>query len=78
MLAAFIISAILLVIGVLILGFRIFFIRNGEFPNIHIGGSQALKSKGVHCATTQDREAQKVKVKSYTNADMMQEISQKL
>jgi len=78
MLAAFIISSILLIFGVLILGFRIFFIRNGEFPNIHIGGSQALKSKGVHCATTQDREAQKVKVKSYTNADMMQEISQKL
>ena len=76
MLEAFIISAILLIIGVLILGFRIFFIRNGEFPNIHIGGSSALKSKGVHCATTQDREAQK-KVKRYTNAVMMQEISDK-
>ena len=77
MLAAFIISAILLIIGVLILGFRIFFIPNGEFPNIHIGGSQALKSKGVHCATTQDREAQKKNVKRYTNADMMEEISKK-
>ena len=77
MLAAFIISSILLIFGVLILGFRIFFTRNGEFPNIHIGGSQALKSKGVHCATTQDREAQKIKVKSYTNADMMEEISKK-
>lgn len=77
MLEAFIISAILLIIGVLILGFRVFFVRNGEFPNIHIGGSTALKSKGVHCATTQDRDAQKT-VKRYTNADMMKEISQKL
>jgi hypothetical protein len=34
-------------------------------------------SKGVHCATTQDREAQKKNVKRYTNADMMEEISKK-
>jgi len=77
MLQAFIISAILLIIGVLILGFRIFFIKGGEFPNIHIGGNQALKSKGVHCATTQDREAQK-KVKPLSNEDMMLEITKKL
>ncbi|MGB4414433.1 MAG: hypothetical protein WBI53_06060 [Paludibacter sp.] len=77
MLQAFIISAILLIIGVLIMGFRIFFIKGGEFPNIHIGGNQALKSKGVHCATTQDREAQK-KVKPLSNEDMMQEIIKKL
>lgn len=77
MLQAFIVSAILLIIGVLILGFRIFFICDGEFPNIHIGGSQALKSKGVHCATTQDRDAQK-KTKKLSNADMMKEITQKL
>lgn len=77
MLAAFVISAILLVIGVLILGFRIFFTKQGEFPNIHIGGSQALKSKGIHCATTQDRDAQK-KPKQYTNNDMMREISREM
>ncbi len=77
MLQAFIISAILLIIGVLIMGFRIFFIKGGEFPNIHIGGNQALKNKGVHCATTQDREAQK-KVKPLSNEDMMLEIIKKL
>ncbi|MBN2765795.1 MAG: hypothetical protein JXR27_05425 [Paludibacteraceae bacterium] len=77
MLAAFIISAILLIFGVLILGFRIFFTRHGEFPNIHIGGSQALKSKGVACATTQDREARRAP-KRYTNADMIKEITGKL
>lgn len=71
---AFIISAILLIFGVLLLGFRIFFIKGGEFPNIHIGGSTALKNKGVHCATTQDRDAQK-KVKPLTNNDMINEIT---
>ena len=74
MLQAFLVSAILLIIGVLILGFRIFFIKNGEFPNIHIGGNKGLKEKGVHCATTQDREAQKVK--SLTNKEVYNEITQ--
>ena len=77
MLEAFIISAVLLFVGVLLLGIRIFFVKGGEFPNIHIGGNQALKSKGVHCATTQDREAQK-KVKQLNNNDMMLEITKKL
>lgn len=43
----------------LLLGIRIFFVKNGEFPNGHIGGNKALKDKGVHCATTQDRLDQK-------------------
>lgn len=73
MLQVFIVSAILLIIGVLILGFRIFFIKGGEFPNIHIGGNQALKDKGVHCATTQDRDAQKSN--KLTNKDLYSEIS---
>ena len=77
MLEAFIISAVLLFVGVLLLGIRIFFVKGGEFPNIHIGGNQALKSNGVHCATTQDREAQK-KVKPLINNDMMLEITKKL
>ncbi len=74
MLQAFVVSAILLIIGVLILGFKIFFIKNGEFPNIHIGGNKGLKDQGVQCATTQDREAQKSK--SLTNKDLYNEITQ--
>jgi hypothetical protein len=59
MLEAFIVSSVLLVIGILLLGFRIFFIKGGVFPNIHIGGNKALKEKGIECATSQDRNAQK-------------------
>lgn len=40
------------------MGYRIFFIKDGQFPNIHIGGNKGLKDQGVHCATTQDRMAQ--------------------
>lgn len=61
MLAAFIISAIILFFGILFMGYRIFFSKEGSFPNIHIGGNPGLKKQGVACATTQDREAQKRK-----------------
>ncbi|MFV0472166.1 MAG: hypothetical protein ACK5L7_09080 [Paludibacteraceae bacterium] len=56
-----IISALILFVGVTLLGVRIFFSKQGKFPNIHIGGNKALKEKGIACATTQDREAQKAK-----------------
>lgn len=59
MVAAFIISAIILFFGILFMGYRIFFTKNGSFPNIHIGGNPGLKKQGISCATTQDREAQK-------------------
>ncbi len=57
MIQAFIISAILLLIGILLLGVRIFFTKDGSFPNIHIGGNKALKDRGISCATSQDRDA---------------------
>lgn len=64
MIEAFIISAILLFIGILLFGIRVFFIKGGVFPNIHIGGNKALKDKGIGCATSQDREAQNSKRQS--------------
>ena len=71
MIEAFIISAILLIIGVILMGLRIFFIKNGEFPNIHIGGNKALKDKGIACATSQDRDAQAKKSNLANKANNM-------
>ena len=31
----------------------------GKFPNGHVSGSKALRQKGIGCAQSQDREAQK-------------------
>lgn len=59
MIEAFIVSAVLLIIGILLFGIRVFFVKNGEFPNIHIGGNKGLKDRGIACATSQDRDAQK-------------------
>lgn len=57
MIEAFIISSLLLFIGILLFGIRVFFVKGGVFPNIHIGGNKALKDKGISCATSQDKEA---------------------
>ncbi len=72
---AFIISVVLLLVGVLILGLKIFFVKGGEFPNIHIGGSKELKDRGVSCATTQDRDAQS-KVKPMNMSKLIDQITE--
>ncbi len=46
----------LLLIAVLLMGVRVFFTKKGEFPNTHIGASKAMQDRGIHCATSQDRE----------------------
>ncbi len=63
LIAGVLITTIIVFVAVFLLGFRIFLSKNGKFPNIHIGGSKALKEKGVSCATSQDAEAQKAKPK---------------
>lgn len=72
MINAIIVSTILLFLSILLLGVRIFFVKNGQFPNIHIGGNKALRNKGIPCATTQDRQAQSSK--RYDTTKMMNEI----
>lgn len=53
-------SIILMAIAIILLGVRVFFMKNGEFPNTHVGANKALRNKGIRCATSQDREAQTI------------------
>ena len=52
-----IVGAVLLFIVILMMGIRVFFSKDGEFPNIHISNHDAMKERGIRCATSQDREA---------------------
>ncbi|MGL4331549.1 MAG: hypothetical protein ACRCZQ_10260 [Bacteroidales bacterium] len=45
-------------ISVLLLGIKVFFTKNGKFPNTHIEGNKALSKKGITCAKTDDKQAQ--------------------
>jgi hypothetical protein len=53
------ISIILLAIAFALLGINILIRKNGKFPHIHIGGNKELAKRGIFCATTQDKIAQK-------------------
>ncbi len=59
MLKLFLICLALLLPAVLIMGFRVFFTKNGKFPNSHVEGNTALRKKGITCARSQDRAARK-------------------
>ena len=56
MLQTLIIGIALGLIAFLLIGIRVFFTKNGEFPNTHIGASKAMQDRGISCATSQDSE----------------------
>lgn len=68
-----IISSVLLVIAILLLGVRVFFVKGGKFPNTHIGSSKAMRDRGIGCATSQDREAQK-NTKRLSTSDIVEQL----
>lgn len=49
----------LLAIAILAMAIQILLKKGGKFPNTHVGGNKHLKRQGVHCATTQDKLAQR-------------------
>jgi len=42
-------------ICVLLLGIRIFFVKGGRFPDLHLKDNEALKNKGIQCAGSQNK-----------------------
>ncbi len=59
MLTMIILSVIILLLAFVLLGINILLKKNGSFPDGHVGNNKAMNEKGINCATTQDREAQK-------------------
>lgn len=47
-------AVIILVICVLLLGVRVFFVKGGKFPQTHIAGNKELTKKGISCSKSQD------------------------
>lgn len=61
MLKLFLIILALLLPAVLLMGFKVFFTKDGKFPNSHVSGNAELRKRGITCARSQDREARKNK-----------------
>ncbi len=45
-----VIAIALVAIAVILLGVKVFFVKDGKFPSGHIHDSQALRHRGVTCA----------------------------
>lgn len=58
MLQTLLITAILTAIAIILLGVKVFFVKNGKFPETHVGNNPAMKERGITCAKSQDKEAQ--------------------
>ena len=48
-----ILSVVLLAIAVLLMAVKIIFVKGGKFPSHHAHDSEALRKKGVKCASKQ-------------------------
>lgn len=57
MINTILLSLAIVALAMILLGIKVFFTKNGEFPNTHIEGNKALREKGIHCIKTQDRQA---------------------
>ena len=52
-------TLLIVAIGVLLLGVRVFFVKGGKFPDMHVGGNKALRKRGIGCVQSQDAEARR-------------------
>ena len=52
-------ALLLVAVAILLLGVKIFFSKDGKFPNSHVGGNKAMAERGVYCVQTQDYMEQK-------------------
>lgn len=59
MLNTVLITLLIVAICIVLLGFKIFFVKGGKFPNGHVSGSKAMRDRGIGCVQSQDREAQR-------------------
>ena len=57
MLQTIIISIVILAIAIMLMGVKVFFTKKGSFPNTHVSNSQAMKDRGITCASSQEKQA---------------------
>ena len=50
---------LIIAICVALLSVKVILKKNGRFPNTHVGGSKAMRKRGIKCVQSQDRDARK-------------------
>ncbi len=54
MLKTILITIVIIAIVVLLLGFKVFFVKGGSFPSMHISSNKEMKRRGISCAVSTD------------------------
>lgn len=57
MLSTVLIAIVVIGASILLLGIKVFFVKNGKFPNPHVGGNEAMRKRNIGCVQSQDYEA---------------------
>ena len=55
MLDTILITLLIVAICIVLLGVKVFFVKGGR----HVSGNKAMRDRGIGCAQSQDREAQR-------------------
>jgi len=61
------VSIVLVALAMVGLCVRVLLKKNGRFSSQHIGGSKAMRERGIHCVNTQDyelRHQKKINIKN--------------
>ena len=59
MLKTILIALLIVAISMALLSVKVLLKKGGRFPNTHVGGSKAMRERGIGCIQTQDREARR-------------------
>lgn len=62
-------TLVVVLLAVILLSIKMILRKNGRFSSIHISDSKAMRERGIHCATSQDRE---IRRKSNKKIDVKQ------
>jgi hypothetical protein len=59
MLKVFLLILVILLPAILLMGYRVFFTKEGKFPPTHVDSNPEMRKRGIKCVRSQDREAQR-------------------
>ncbi len=54
MLKTILITIVIIAVVVLLLGIKVFFVKGGKFPDMHISANKEMQRKGISCAVSTD------------------------
>ena len=54
MLNTILITIVIIAIVVLLLGIKVFFVKGGKFPGMHISSNKEMQKRGISCAVSTD------------------------